>query len=304
MEYESRSVHPTETVSEGWQLIKNDYWLFFAMTLVMTLIVIAVSATVGAAVGAIAQIVSRGIGAASSGTAGNVTAVLIPQLVAQVFNIFTTLLTTLLSALLTCGVYVALSRKASGGAAEFGDLFAGFKFFQPCLIVALIFTLFQFVISMTMILVAFVFGISNLGADMIAPGGKFDPTIFQKLIPAFLVIALFYLVFSFVFGALMFFIYQLIADRNASAIEALTQSVRAGLRNFFPLIGLFIIEGLMTFAGALLCGVGIFFVIPILVATNFAAYLRVFGRPTSFAQNLPPPPPVFGTQPNSGYSQF
>lgn len=303
MEYESRSIHPTETVSEGWALIKNDYWLFFGMTLVMTLIVIAVSATLGAAIGAIAQIVSRGIGAASAGTPANAAAALIPQLVAQVFNIFTSLVTTLLSALLTCGIYVALSRKASGGAPEFGDLFAGFKFFQPCLIVSLIFTLFQFVVGVTMIVSAFVFGISRLGADVIAPGGKFDPSIFRALIPALLAVAVLYLILTLVFGVLVFFIYQLIADRNASAVEALTQSVRAGLRNFFPLIGLFIIEGLIALAGALLCGVGIFFVAPVLVATNFAAYLRVFGRPNNFSQN-PPPPPVFGTQPNSGFSQF
>lgn len=304
MEYESGSVHPTEAVSEGWALIKSDYWLFFGMTLVMTLIIIVVSATVGGVVGAIAQIVSRGIVAVSAGAPANAASVLVPQLIAQVFSIISNLVTILLSALLTCGIYVALWRKASGGAPEFGDLFAGFKFFQPCFIVALVFTLFQFVIGITTVLIGFVFGISRFGADVIAPGGKFDPKIFQTLIPALLAIGLFYLIFSFVFGALMFFIYQLIAVRNASAVEAITQSVRAGLRNFFPLIGLFIIEGLIALAGALVCGVGIFFVVPILMAANFAAYLSVFGRPNNFAQHLPPPPPVFGAQPNSGFSQF
>jgi uncharacterized membrane protein len=302
MEYESRRVHPTEVISEGWELIKNDYWLFFGMTLLMTLIIIAVSAILGGIVGMIAQIVSRAVGAVSSGATANA-ATLISQLIEQGFGIITTLATTLISALFTCGIYVALSRRASGGQPEFGDLFAGFKFFLPSLIVTLFFTAFQFVLSVTMVLVAFLFGISNLGAEMIAPGGRFDPSIFRALIPAFLVIAIIYIVFSFVFSALMFFIYQLIAVRNASAGEAITQSVRAGLRNFFPLIGLFIIEGLIAFAGALLCIVGIFFVIPILMAANFAAYLRVFGRPNNLGQHLPPPPPVFGAQPNSGFSQ-
>lgn len=303
MEYESRRVHPTEVISEGWELIKNDYWLFFGMTLLMTLIVIAVSAIVGGIVGVIAQIVSRAIGAVSSGAAAN-GAPLISQLIGQGFSVITTLVTTLISALFTCGIYVALSRRASGGAPEFGDLFAGFKFFLPCLIVALFLTLFQFILGVTMVLVGFVLGISGLGAQILAPGGRFDPSVFRALIPAFLVIGLLYIILTFVFGVLVFFVYQLIAVRNASAIEALTQSVRAGLRNFFPLIALFIIEGLIAFAGALLCIVGIFFVIPILMAANFAAYLRVFGRSNNFEQHLPPPPPVFGAQPNSGFSHF
>ncbi|MDQ4120179.1 MAG: hypothetical protein M3209_01770 [Acidobacteriota bacterium] len=304
MEYESKSVHPTEVISEGWELIKSDYWLFFGITLVMTLIVVAISGVLVAAVGEIAQIVTRGVGIVSDGTPANVAAALVPSLIKEGFNVITTFVTTLISALLTCGIYVALWRKASGEAPDFGDLFAGFKFFQPCLIVTLLLTLFQFALSVSMVLVAFLFGISSLGTEIITPGGRFDPSIFRALIPAFLVIAILYLIFTFIFGVLTFFVYQLIATKNAFAAEAITQSVRAGLRNFFPLIALSIIEGLMAIAGALLCIVGIFFVIPILMAANFAAYLRVFGRPDNLAQHLPPPPPVFGAQPNSGFSQF
>lgn len=304
MQYESRPVHPTETVSEGWELIKNDYWIFFGMTLVMTLSIIAVSAVLNGVVGLIAQAVARGIGAAAGNAAGTAAA-LLPQIIEQIFSIFTNLVVTTLSALFTCGIYIALSRKAGGGAANFGDLFSGFKYFLPCLLVALIFTVIQFFVAITTILIAFVFGITAFGPEILAPGGKIDPQIFMALIPAFLVIALFYVIFSIIFGALMLFVYQLIAVRNFSAIEAITGSVRAGFKNFFGLIGLLIIEFFIAFGGALLCGVGIFLVLPILMAANFAAYLRVFGRTTDFgAQHSPPPPPIFGNETDSRFSQF
>ncbi|HEX8195129.1 MAG TPA: hypothetical protein VF571_02850 [Pyrinomonadaceae bacterium] len=116
-------------------------------------------------------------------------------------------------------------------------------------------------------------------------------------------IGLFYLIFLLIFAVLTSFVYQLIAVRNFSAMEAIMQSVRAGLKNFFDLVGLFIIRFFIALGGALLCGVGILFVLPILAAANFAAYLRVFGRTTDFgAQHAPPP--IFGNEADSRFSQF
>jgi uncharacterized membrane protein len=303
MQYESRSVHPTETVSEGWELIKNDYWLFFGMTLVMTLIVIAVSAVLGGVVSLIAQAVSRAF-VSTTGNAGGTAAALIPQFIEQVFGIFTNLAAGVLGAIMTCGIYISLSKKAVGGAADFGDLFAGFKYFLPCLLVSIIFTVIQFFVGVTTILIAFVFGISALGPEVLAPGGKIDPQIFTRLIPAFLALGVFFIIYSIVFGALTLFVYQLISVRNYPAMEAIIESFRAGFKNFFGLIGLLIVEFFIMLGGALLCGVGIFFVLPVLVAANFAAYLRVFGNTNDLGwQHSPPPPPAFGGT-DVRFSQF
>jgi uncharacterized membrane protein len=303
MEYESGAVNPANSISEGWELIKNDYWLFFGMTLVMTLIVIAVSTTLNAAVGMLAGVVSGGFRTVSENApAGINSAALIPQLIAQGFGIITTLATTLISALMICGIYLALSRKARGETPEFGDLFAGVKFFLPCLIVSLITTAIHFVIGVAIMLSALAFGISSLTPEVLAPGGKLDPNFLRTLIFAFVVIGIFYLIFSFILGALIFFVYQLIADRNLSAMNALNLSVRAGLSNFFGITGLFIVQGLIMFGGALLCIIGMFFVLPIIFASNYTVYLRVFGKPTPVFNNSPPPPPNFGNQSNSEFS--
>jgi uncharacterized membrane protein len=157
---------------------------------------------------------------------------------------------------------------------------------------------------MAIMLSALAFGISSLSPEVIAPGGKLDPDFLRTLISAFVVIGVFYIIFSFIISALIFFVYQLIADRNLSAMNALTLSVRAGLSNFFGIIGLFIVQGLILFGGALLCGIGMFFVLPIIFASNYTVYLRVFGKPTTVFNNSPPPPPNFGNQFDSEFSQF
>lgn len=309
MEYESGTIHPSECVSEGWELIKNDYGLFFGMSLVLALIVIAVSMLFGSVIGVVAPVLSSSLGVVSGNLpqAGNVSAKnLIPQLIEQTLSIISVLVATLIAAILTCGIYLALSRKSKGETPEFGDFFGGFKFFLPCLIVSGMLTVFDFLINVAILFVGFALGVSNLGAEaIIAPDGRIEPKIFETLFTAIAITALFYLIASFIIGTLTFFIYQLIALKNLPAIDALSQSARAGLRNFLGIIGLFIIQGLMMLGGAVLCGVGILFVLPIIMASNYTAYLRVFGRTTDFgAQHSPPPPPIFGNEADSRFSQF
>jgi hypothetical protein len=53
-----------------------------------------------------------------------------------------------------------------------------------------------------------------------------------------------------------------------------------------------ILTGLLTFAGVLLCYVGVFLVMPIGYAAVAAAYEQVFGL-SEVQSNLPPPPPSF-----------
>jgi uncharacterized membrane protein len=69
-------------------------------------------------------------------------------------------------------------------------------------------------------------------------------------------------------------------------------SIRAGLANFWRLLGLLLLNGLMGFGGVLLCYVGVFLVLPISFAAIAMAYESVFGL-GEFKPNLPPPPPTF-----------
>ena len=90
------------------------------------------------------------------------------------------------------------------------------------------------------------------------------------------------------------FSYPLIVDRRLQGIDAVKLSARAAMANFWKLLGLSLMSGLLGFLGVLLCYVGVFFVFPISYAAVAVAYEQVFGISNAPARpNMPPPPPIF-----------
>jgi uncharacterized membrane protein len=123
-------------------------------------------------------------------------------------------------------------------------------------------------------------------------GGEPNPAallgFFGLLMVFWLVVVILLILISVVFT----FAYPLIVDRRMSGLEAVKLSVRAALANFWRLLGLLLLTGLMNFAGALFCYVGALFVIPIGFAALAMAYEQVFGL-GELRPNVPPPPPSF-----------
>jgi uncharacterized membrane protein len=90
------------------------------------------------------------------------------------------------------------------------------------------------------------------------------------------------------------FVYPLIVDRKLSAIDAIKLSFRAAMANFGRLFVLFLLNGLLSIGGMLLCYVGMFLVFPITYGAIAVAYEQVFGLSDGTeTPNLPPPPPQF-----------
>ncbi len=89
---------------------------------------------------------------------------------------------------------------------------------------------------------------------------------------------------------MLFFALPLIADRNTKIGETIKISVAAALGNVGGLLTLIIFEILISIAGALACGVGIFFVLPVIYAANIVAYQSVFPDFQS-SVNVEPPQP-------------
>ena len=301
MEYQRGAVRPIESISEGWETIKDNYWIFFAINLVAG-IILFVS---GLILGFINNVVTAGIMAVigvtaqNSGGIGSVSTAVVPQLVSMVFGIFTNLIVITISGVLFCGIYKSLSRQASGETADFGDLFSEFQKIVPCFIVAIVLSLIQFVIGVTAIFGGAAIGFSALGSGIITSDGKLNPAVFGGLFLGIIILFFFYLIVSLIISALTTFTYPLITERNLPGGEALLLSIKGGLANIGGLIGLLILLGLMAFGGMLLCCIGVIFVAPILTAAIFVAYQNVFGRMNNIYQNTPPPPPTFGNQ--AGY---
>jgi hypothetical protein len=298
MEIQSNAVKPVGSIEEGWNIIKDDYWMFFAMSLVFVVIVIAVGFVVGLVQNGISAGIAMAMGAVKTEGTAATAAMIIPQLISLTIGIFTNILVATLTGILMCGFMKALSRKVQTGVVDFGDLFGGFDKFQPCLIYSVILSLVQYIIGIGAVVIGVVFGVT-LSAESFLKDGKFDPSMFKGLIGIFLVIAVIAIILNLIIGICTAFVYPLIAERNLSGLEALSTGIRGGLSNFLPLIGFFILQFLIALGGAILCLVGVLFVIPLLYASTFAAYRQVFGGPAgNFMNHQPPPPPIFNNQPN------
>ena len=299
MEFQSGAVSPVGSIEEGWNIIKNDYWTFFLMT--TTAIIVLVVAGVG--LGFVNNIIVFGISAAlgvattNAGEAGKVSAAVFPQMISFVISIFTNIIVATISGALFCGIYTALLHKVSGGVADFGDLFAGFKKIQSCLVAAVVLALSQFVIAVITLSGGAAVGFSAFGMGMLTKDGQFNPAVFSGFFLVILVFVILNIVVNLFISALTAFVYPLISEHNLSGAQALSLSIKGGLANLGGLILLLILLGLMAFAGFLVCCIGILFVAPILLAALFAAYQSVFGKTQNMYQNMPPPPPIFGNQP-------
>jgi hypothetical protein len=298
MEYKSGAVRPVESISEGWNIIKDSYWTFFLMTLVAIIIMFVASLILGGINNAITYVIAAALGGAAqnSGDAGRVSAAIIPQIISLVISVFTNIIVLTLIGSMYCGIYTALSRKADGGTADFGDLFAGFQKIMPCFIVSAVLSTVQFFIGIITLLGGAAVGISAFGAGIVKDG-KLNPAIFGGLFLVIIVFVVVSLIVNLIIAALTTFVFPLIATHELSGGQALLLSVKSGFANIGGIILLLILLGLMALAGMLLCIVGVLFVAPVLTAAIFAAFRGVFGKTDDFRRYSPPSPPSFGNQP-------
>ena len=188
-----------------------------------------------------------------------------------------------------CGIYLALFKTKRGQPVEFSDLFKGFDYFGDSLVATLL--------HMVPMLVIFVpsYIIFYIGLFLIMPrNGEPDPSALFSFFGLFALFWLVMMVLLILVSVGFTFAYPLIVDRRLSGINAVKLSIRAGMANFWPLLGMLLLNGLMSFVGAIFCYVGAFLVLPISFAAIATAYEQVFGLAEGETQsNLPPPPPTF-----------
>ena len=234
-------VEPIYCIKAGWSLVRDQFWLFVAMTFVTYFL---------------GGLVPFGI-------------ILGPMI---------------------CGIYLALFRRRRGEFVEFGILFKGFDYFGESVVATLI-----HYVPMVMIIVPFYIVLYG-GMFLILPrqgGGEPDPTILFAWIAVLTVLGLVMMVLIILLSVIFIFSYPLIIDRKMPGIEAAKLSAKAAMANFWPLLGLLLLNGLLGFGGLLLCYVGLFLVLPVTFAATAVAYEQVFGLGELQVPILPPAPPTF-----------
>lgn len=234
IEFTVGKIRPVECVRQGWENIKDQYWLIFAITLVGVLI---------------ASIVPFGV-------------LLGPML---------------------CGIFYCLLQNHDTETTSFEGLFKGFEFFLPSFIV----TLFIIIPGIILGIAAYV-PLIMMQFSMMKSRNP-DPSEMFGYLAVFVVAMLLLGLFLGVIHALLMFAYPLVVEHKLPGIEAAKLSARAVLKNLGGVGGLIAVHIGLVFVGYLLCLVGVYLVMPILLASVVVAYRQVF--PPPFNQNQNPPPP-------------
>lgn len=240
MEFRTGVIRPVECFKQGWELIKDQYWLFFAITLV------------GMILGSFIPIIGVGV--------------------------------------MFCGIYYCLLQKINGQTVSFEGLFKGFNYLVPSLIVTLVIIIPTFVLMFFMYgsMFAVIFALTN-------QRGRLDDSAFPVLFGTMMLEGVIMGLLLGCLHALIMFAYPLIVEHNLSGGDAFKTSARAVWRNLNGVIGLIVCEFVLGLIGYMLCGIGLYLVMPIMFAGVLVAYRQVFPpNANSFAaNNQPPAPPQF-----------
>lgn len=185
---------------------------------------------------------------------------------------------------MTCGTFYAYLKKIDGFPVKFEDLFKGMQWFGSGLVVML------FIVVPMLVVYAVIYVPVVMAGIM---GGKLSQDEFMAMLLGALAVDLVLVVIMVCVHTLLMFAFPLIVDRNLGAFAAIATSARAVLRNLGGVAGLFAINFVLVLAGYLALCVGIYFVIPIIIAGNVVAYRRVFPR-IEDRSDEPPPVGAYG----------
>jgi hypothetical protein len=189
-----------------------------------------------------------------------------------------------------CGIYLALFKTRRGEPIEFGLLFKGFDYFGDAVIATLLHMIPIIVVVVPSYILMYVgmFAMVGISGNSREPNPGAFLGFFGFMIVFWLVIVILLIVLSVAFT----FAYPLIVDRRLSGLNAVKLSIKAAMANFWRLLGMLMLTGLLSCLGLILCYVGIFLIMPLSFAAIAKAYEQVFGL-GEIQPNLPPPPPSF-----------
>src|SRR6266404_4126549 len=194
IEFTTGQIRPIECVKEAWELIKDEYWILFAVSIV------------GAMIGGISLYVLIGA--------------------------------------MVCGIFRCYLNKIDGGRVKFEDLFEGFKYFWPSLLVTIaivlpivIWTLILFLTIYLPIITAVVMGNRATESAIL---GTFAVGLAIDIVVAILMIAI---------HSLLIFSFPLIVDRGLSSWDSMKLSARAVMKNLGGIGGMIAVNFCLAFLG-------------------------------------------------------
>lgn len=199
------------------------------------------------------------------------------------------------AAVLVAGNYIVGFKILRGQPTAFGDFFSGFQGnrFLPILLTSLLTGLFSGIFSVLATL-AFVVGflpsfrsiIERIQLETDPPDPDIDQIVdlLQRLpeIPAgltliLIVIGIILLIPAIYLGVAYTFAVPLVVERRLEFWAAMEASRRTITHQWFGIFALLFVLGLINFAGACLCGLGLLVTAPLSYGAIVAAYNNIFG---------------------------
>jgi len=230
-EFKTGVIRPVECFKEGWELIKDQYWLLFAITLV------------GALIGGFSMYILLGA--------------------------------------MICGIYFCYLQKIDGKTISFDGLWFGFQKFLPSFVLMLF-------IMVPLIVVYVIIYVPVLMAA--AMGSRLSSDELMQIFVAAIVVDTILIVLMTCVHTLLLFSFPLIIDRNLAAWQAIVLSAKAVWRNLGGIVGMLGVAIVVSIPLTILtCGIGAYFMMPIMFAGYAVAYRKVF--PATDNQGFNPPPP-------------
>ena len=190
-----------------------------------------------------------------------------------------------------CGFYLSLFTVRRREPIEFATLFKGFDFFGPSLVA----TLLHMLPIAAVLIPTYILFYASFFFAAVAQSQTDSPLAGLGVLFMFCIVMIVVSVLVMIISVGFIFAYPLIVDRRLKGLDAVKLSFKAGMGNFWRLLGMMLLTGMLTAVGFMFCIIGMFLVLPISYGAIAAAYEQVFGLkdPREFAPNLPPPPPNF-----------
>ena len=174
---------------------------------------------------------------------------------------------------LTGGIIILTLNLSRYNQADISDMFLGFKNYGWLLLLSLVQGAVVVAAIIPGAIVMMVGGLLPLmQAQRSGVTPEFGGTTIALLIVGFLLL----LVLGTIAAVFTYFWYFLVADKRGEFGEALAAGYRAGKMNFWSILGLLILFGLVGFISAIPCGLGLFFSIPWTFAVMTKAYEQIF----------------------------
>jgi hypothetical protein len=171
-----------------------------------------------------------------------------------------------------CGVALVFLARSRGEPTDFGMIFKGFDYFGQSVIAALL----NFLLVMVAIIPAII--IMFIGMGLFVAAGQSENGFL--MIPAILCLVAYVLIvflISMLTYSLLFFACALIVDKNVDGLTAFKLAVSGVLKNVWGILGHSLVGAAMVLIGYLACIIPAFLCIPILLASQYMAYLKIFG---------------------------